>query len=159
LRVWKRVDSQLDVEILSGGVASRATILDITPFGAGLTGSRQVEIGQPVSLRLAGSESVAGIVRWVSGVRFGIEFLIPLQDNEAFLVACGWEPQAGDRRLSASTGAGAGAAGTAGAAGWRGSLTARIRRLLVGMERRRIIRAQRRHERIIERAVRRQGMA
>lgn len=77
-----------------------ATVLDISVGGIGLVSWEQLEVGQPVRIRLQNDvqrflKEARGVVRWMSPTedgefRLGIEIRPRLAPNELMSLTCGW---------------------------------------------------------------------
>lgn len=62
-----------------GDQSSAATIIDVSPLGAGLKGLPEIGIGTPVDLRLASGDLITAEVMWQAGGRCGVRFAEPLR--------------------------------------------------------------------------------
>jgi len=86
LRVWRRAQTHIGVEVLARQGRHAGVIRDISQFGAGLTGQFELARGEMVALELSDKRVVSAVVRWHRGNRGGVSFLRPLESGDPLLV-------------------------------------------------------------------------
>ncbi len=85
LRVWHRVPTRIDVDVMTGQGNYAGVIRDISRHGAGLTGSFGVTRKDRVTLHFSDGRLIQAQVRWHRGNRCGVSFAEPLAVGDALV--------------------------------------------------------------------------
>ncbi len=85
LRVWRRVPTRIDVDVMTVEGNYAGVIRDISRHGAGLTGSFSVTRKDWVTLHLSDGRLIQAQVRWHRGNRCGVSFAEPLIVSDALI--------------------------------------------------------------------------
>ena len=85
LRVWRRVPTRIDVDVMTVEGNYTGVIRDISRHGAGLTGSFGVTRKDRVTLHFSDGRLIQAQVRWHRGNRCGVSFAEPLTVGDALV--------------------------------------------------------------------------
>jgi len=89
LRVWRRSQTNTNIQYKTETLCQAAVIRDISRYGAGLTGSFEVVRKDFVTIQFADGRSIPARVRWHRGVFCGVSFLEPLPAGDPLLAGQG----------------------------------------------------------------------
>ncbi len=89
LRARRRINTQINAELLSAGGCQETQICDVSRYGAGLAGFHDVKKGEFVAIKLLGGQIIHGNVRWHRGNRCGIAFFEPLAEDAPLVIEAG----------------------------------------------------------------------